>query len=169
MPRARSVKEECTIRTHKEAWKTEWSKCLRTECRNRGSQDHHQLDPEEMAGRTSLLKRVSEGELHITPSDKGKGIVVMDMDTYLTMSLVHTKEDKEIEWTELEESQRELRAHSRALANIFNLGEGLGDRNQTRCYDNIFSWACDLPIMRCLPKTHKPLGPSGPPKSRPVV
>ena len=127
----------CTIRICKETWKTEWTRCLKAECRNRGSQDHHQLDPEEMAGCTSLLKRVAERDTHITPSDKGKGIVVMDMEVYLAMSIVHTKGDKEIEWAELEESQRELRTHSRALANIFNLGEGLGDRNQTRCYDNI--------------------------------
>ena len=104
--------------------------------------------------------------MHITPNDKGKGIVVMDMEVYQAMSIVYAKGDKEIEWAKLEEFQRELRAHSRALANIFNLGEGLGDRNQTRCYDNISSWACDLPIMRCLPK---PTGPEGIPKSRPVV
>ena len=119
-----------------------------------------------MIGHTSLLKRVSEGEILGTPSDKGKGIVVMDLDTYLEMSVVHTEGDKEINWPELEDSQRELRAHSRALANIFNLGEGLGTRNQARCYDNVSSWACDPPIMRCLPKTHKPPGPSGLPKSR---
>ena len=47
-------------------------------------------------GRTSLLKRVSEGEILVTPSDKGKGVVVMDLDTNLEMSVVHTKEDKEI-------------------------------------------------------------------------
>ena len=62
MPRARPVKEECTIRTHKEAWKSEWTRCLKEECRNRGSQDHHQLDPEEMAGCTRLLK-----ETYISP------------------------------------------------------------------------------------------------------
>ena len=84
------------IRTRKEAWKAEWSRCLKEECRNRGSQGHHQLDAEEMAGHTSLLKRVSEGEIQVTPSYKGKGIVVMDLETYLEMSVVHTKEDKEL-------------------------------------------------------------------------
>ena len=91
------------------------------------------------------------------------------MEKYLTISVVHTEEDKEIEWTELEESQRAIRAHSRALAKIFNQGEGLGDRNQARCYDNVSSWVCDPPTMRCLPKTYKLLGLNGVPKSRPVV
>ena len=49
------------------------------------------------------------------------------------------------------------------------MGEWPGDRKKARCYDNVSSWACDPPVMRCLPKTHKPLGPNGIPKSRPVV
>ena len=31
------------------------------------------------------------------------------------------------------------------------------------------SWACDPLILRYVPKTQKPLGPNGVPKSRPVV
>ena len=59
MPKARPVKEECCLKTRKEAWKTEWIKVVAAECRGRSSQDHHQLDGEEMAGRTSLLKRIA--------------------------------------------------------------------------------------------------------------
>ena len=36
-------------------------------------------------------------------------------------------------------------------------------------FDNLLSWACDAPVMRCTAKTHKPLGPNGVPKSRPIV
>ena len=31
------------------------------------------------------------------------------------------------------------------------------------------SWAYDPPVMRCMAKTYKPLGPGGIPKSRPIV
>ena len=44
----RPAKVECTIRIYKETWKTEWTRCLKAECRNKGSQDHHQLDPDKI-------------------------------------------------------------------------------------------------------------------------
>ena len=78
----------------------------------------------------SLLKRISEGDLYVGESDKGKKIVVMDMDTYYRMSIVHTRQDKEVDWWHLEQTQGDLRAHSRALAKIFNLGEGPSNRNK---------------------------------------
>ena len=141
----------------------EWLKYLKAECRGKGSQDHHQLDTEEEAGRTSLMKRVSSGEIWIGPSDKGNGIVVMDMEMYLDISIVHTQGDREVDWKELEGAQKELRAHSRALAQVFQLGADPRERNQARCYNNMSSWACDPPVMRCLPKTHKPIGRGGVP------
>ena len=56
MPQARPVKEECCLRTRKEAWKAEWVRCLMEETKGKGNQDHHQLSQEEITGRNSLLK-----------------------------------------------------------------------------------------------------------------
>ena len=64
---------------------------------------------------------------------------------------------------------REVRAHSRALSRMVKLGEAGGARNKGRCYDNMSSWACDPPVLRCTAKTHKPVGSGGIPKSRPIV
>ena len=104
MPQAQPVKEECYLRTQKETWKSAWSKCVKEETRGKGSQDHHQLDGDELGGRKSLLKRVSAGEIHIGPSDKGKGSVAMDMDTYYNMSIIHTSQDQEITWRKLQDT-----------------------------------------------------------------
>lgn len=112
-----------------------------------GSQDHHQLLSQEMQGKKSLLKIITAGELHVSPSDKGKGLVVMALDMYHQMSVVHTEGDREVGWRELEESQREIRAHARALARIVNLGAEGGNRNQARCFDNVSSHACDPPVL----------------------
>ena len=169
MPLARPVKEECSLKARKDAWKTEWVRCTAAETRGKGSQDHHQLDQDEISGRNSLLKRIAEGEIHVSQSDKGKRIVIMDMDMYYNMSIVHTAQDTEVDWRTLEQTQRDLRAHSRALPRIFRLGEGPSNRNRARCFDNISSWACNPPVMRCMAKTHKPVGANGVPKSRPVV
>ena len=64
---------------------------------------------------------MADGELYIGQSDKGKKVVVMDMDTYYQMSVVHTRQDKEVDWRHLEQAQRDLRVHSRALARVFRL------------------------------------------------
>ena len=154
MPNARPVREECCLKTRKDTWKSEWAKCMASETKSRGNQDHHQLSKEEMIGRTSLMKRVSDGELYVGESDKGKRVVIMDLDTYYQMSIVHTQQDTEVDWQKLEETQKDLRAHSRALARIFQVGGGPSNRNKGRCFDNLSSWACDPPIMHCMASCH---------------
>ena len=128
MPPARPVKEECVLQTRENAWMEEWRRYRGEECGKEGSQQHHQLTREECLGKASLLKRVSKGEIHISPSNKGKGLVVMSTDLYHDMSVVHTLGDKKVDWRELEDSQREVRAHARALSRMVNLGEAGGVR-----------------------------------------
>ena len=81
----------------------------------------------------------------------------------------HTAKDQEVSWTQLEEAQKEIRSNARSLAKIFNIGANQGDRNQSRCHDNVSSWACDPPILRATAKTHKEPDDQGVPKSRPIV
>ena len=169
LPAHRPVKEECNLETRRAAWMREWNEYREKNCDTKGSQEQHQLSAEERQGKVSLMKRVAAGELYVGQSDKGKGLVVMTTDLYHQMSVVHTKEDQKISWRELQDTQREIRANSRALAKIFQLGHGPSDRNKTRCYDNISSWAGNPPIMRCQAKTHKPVGPTGIPMARPIV
>ena len=85
----------------------------------------------------------------------------MTPDIYQQMSVVHKEGDQEITWRELGETQREIRAHSRALAQILRVGKERGKRNSARFYDNISSWACDAPILRCVAKTHKEVAAMG--------
>ena len=121
MPPARPVKEEYILQTRENAWMEEWKRYGGEKCGKEGSQEHHQLTREESLGKASLLKRVSKGEIHISPSDKGKVLVVMSTDLYHEMSVVHTLGDKKVEWRELEDSQREIRAHARALSRMVYL------------------------------------------------
>ena len=120
-------------------------------------------------GKVSLLKSVAAKEIHISQSDKGKGICVMPTEMYHQMLIIHRKGDKKVTWRDSQNTQRELRAYSRALARKLNLGKAEGGRNRARCYDNMSSWACDSPILRCVAKTHKPAGENGVPQSSPIV
>ena len=96
-------------------------------------------------------------------------MVVMPVEMYHNMCTVHLKDDTKVGWRELEESQKEIRAHARAISRMTRLGEAGGNRNKARCFDNLSSWACDPPVLRCVAKTHKDPGPDGTPKSRPIV
>ena len=42
-------------------------------------------------------KRVNSGEIHVSPSDKGKGLVVMSTEMYHKMSVAHFVADKKVE------------------------------------------------------------------------
>ena len=83
-----------------------------------------------------LTVRVRKGEIHISPSDKGNGIVVMPMDMYGKLVKTHTDKEKEVTWKDLEEAQKVIRSHSRSLGKICGLGQNEGDRNTDRCHQN---------------------------------
>ena len=52
---------------------------------------------------------------------------------------------------------------------MVNLGTEGGNRNKERCFDNISSFFCDPPVLRCVAKTHKPVGDNEVHKSRSTV
>ena len=91
----------------------------------------------------------------------------MTRDLYDKMSSVHTKEDVEVMWDVLEENQKEVRCHGRAIMKIFRIGSNEGSRNKNRCHQNISSLAKDTPTMRATAKTHKP--PGGFPSLSPLL
>ena len=140
-----------------------------TEETKEGVQNSDQLTKKQMMGRKSVQLKVKKGQLHISSSDKGKGIISMDRDTYVKMAVKHTKEDIKVEWKELEEAQRTLRSHGRCIARIFGLREKEGPRNRGRYYQNLSSWAGDASVMRATAKTHKKVGEGGVPASRSIL
>ena len=52
---------------------------------------------------------------------------------------------------------------------MFGTGMSQGYSNYVRCHNNARSEAEDVPVMKILPKVHKPLTPAGHPASQPVV
>ena len=56
--------------------------------------------------------------------------MAMSRDKYDRMTKIHVVGDKEVSWKELEESQKVLRNHGRALARVFGLGKAEGKRTE---------------------------------------
>ena len=68
-----------------------------------------------------MEERVRKGKTHISPADKGKGMVAMPLSMYEKLVEEHTKNDVEVNWKEIEEAQREVRAHGHCIARIFSI------------------------------------------------
>ena len=89
-------------------------------CKDKGGEKKsEQLTQQQDRGKQKVIRRVRKGEIHVTPSNKGKSVVVMPMVMYQKMVQTHTSKDKEVKWARLEEAQKLVRSHARSLAKIF--------------------------------------------------
>ena len=59
----------------------------------------------------------------MSPSDKGKGLVVIERDLYDKMARTYVESDIPSTWTNMEKVQKEVRNHGRALAKVFALAQ----------------------------------------------
>ena len=139
-------------------------------CDEKGKQTDSNLTPAAERGRLKVAKLVRQKKIVCMPSDKGKGMVVVDRDIYERMGSDHTTADDVIDLKQARKCQAETNGHARALSRIFNVGQANGPRSQARCFDNATSHATHIPNMRAVAKTHKPpKEPNGHPQSRPIV
>ena len=73
-------------------------------------------------GMRSLKKRVKDGEVVVVPTDKSGTFAVMTRSAYFEAGLSHMKNDKEVGWGEIQESQKELNGHTSMLIKCFKIG-----------------------------------------------
>ena len=100
----------------KQKWLEVADRYIKEECKEDGTQKlDTQMSKDQIAGKTKLEKRVSKGEIHISTSDKGKGVVVMPLSMYEKVTLRHTEKDKVVTWDHLKETQKIITSHARAL------------------------------------------------------
>ena len=84
------------------------------------------LTHEEEKGLSSLVKRISDGEIIVATSDKSGRFVVLQTDQYVKSGLKHTSCDQQIGPDELRKIQSVLNSHTKWLKNIFNIGASWG-------------------------------------------
>ena len=80
-PLGRPVKEEAKIETRLSIWKEVLQNYIAQNCKEGGKQEIN-LERCQMVGRIKINARVRKIELYVSPSDKGKGVVVMPLQTY---------------------------------------------------------------------------------------
>ena len=96
-----------------------------------------------------MTKTVEQGEIYITQTDKSWKLAVIQMEEYVKMGEVHTKNDKVITEDELYKKQIELNKHALSWLNIFQVGETHGEKNVSRIQSAFTSRACAT-LGRCI-------------------
>ena len=119
----RSAREEGQFNARGEVWRTTIAKFVNENCHKNGAPKDSNLTASEARGLKSLRKRVNDGEIHISVSDKGKRFVVCTMESYTRQGLVHIGDDKEVTFPQVKAAQARLTSCARAIAKIFGLGE----------------------------------------------
>ena len=105
----------------------------------------------------------------VLPSDKGNIFTVSGVESFEGQGDLHTSQDIRVTQQDLMNTHRRMNALTRGLNKVTILGSNGGDSNLIRCWNNGITDACVAPLLYPSPKTHKPVGPQGDPKSRPVV
>ena len=152
-----------------EAWKEQVTKYMGGKCKEDGTQMLTNLTKREKAGMKSLIKRRDNGEIVITVGDKCKRLSVSSIKSYREQGLVHTKLGKKCGWPEIRKACRRVTAVSRGFCNCVQIGMNGSDNDAKRTFDNYNTYACVIPVLKVLPKSHKPLREDGNPQTRPVV
>jgi hypothetical protein len=101
------------------------------------------------------MKRVKEGEILVTTTDKSKKIVVTTPDDYRKAAAVHIGKDKEVQWSELAKVEKEVDCNVRQLLKIFKVGEAHGQ--EARCKEALITEDRPPPGVRFCFKDHKVL------------
>ena len=119
--KAMSWEVESNLQTLRTVMMAQFKQYTSENCGEGGVQKSN-LTPSQARGLKSLRKRVKEGELVVIPTDKSGNLAVLSRSTYLKAGLSHTKNDKEVTWSEVRESQRELNGHVSMLVKTFKIG-----------------------------------------------
>ena len=77
------------------------------------------------------------------------------MDNYVEQGRPHIEGDREVRWAEIHDMHRVCNTTARALAKIFRVGEGRGDRNRERVMDTYTSDSVSIPPLAMMAKDHK--------------
>ena len=120
--KARPLDEESALETLRMELKSMFKYYVMKNCGKGGSQKTNLTKAQE-AGLKSLKKRVKEGDLIIIPTDKSGNLAVMSRRSYYEAGMKHTKNDLEVGWDHIKESQKELNGHVSMCIKFFKMGK----------------------------------------------
>ena len=118
LPKPRSEKEEVELTTRATLITKEVQSYL-----DRSEAQPENLTKSERRGLRKLKKRIQARELVVLETDKSGSLCTMPLEMYMSLGSQHTKNDPEITWDTVRETQRIIKGHLRALNRIFRPGK----------------------------------------------
>ena len=106
----------------------------------------------EREGHDSLLGRIKDGEIIITPTDKSGRLSVMTKAQYMKAGEVHTSKDQPIGWDIALYLKNQVNSHMWWLTRIVSYSK---NTDQERMFNNLIVSGVDIPEMSLLVKDHK--------------
>ena len=110
------------------------------------------LSDSEQKGLKSLKKRVREGELVLTTTDKSGRMAVLSREQYIEAGKVHTEKDELLDWKTIHYLQNQINSHTWWSSKIFGNSK---NTDQTRMGKNTMETSYQIPEMSLLVKDHK--------------
>ena len=149
-----TVKDESEIEVRKKAWLEEHKKYMDKE-KVGDRMKYNNLTAEQRRGLTKLKKRVKDGEIVVSKTDKSGKLFVSTFDSYSSRGQKHTEGDKKIDETEVDDLRRKCNTALTMLVRSFNIGENHGPNNQSRIIASHRMGANGVPRLYLLEKDHK--------------
>ena len=167
LPQPRPAREEAELMVRTERLERIVSKYMEENCNEKGEIIETNITNQQKRGLKKLLKRVKEGEIVVTTTDKSGKLCVCSWDNYINQGRKHINGDREVKWKEIKDIQKRVTSHARVLVKVFNIGEEWGEMNQKRINGAYSTEAGIVPVLSTMVKDHKPLEGKDP-KTRPV-
>ena len=130
-----------------------------------GSRIKSNMSRSELKALKSLKKKISEGNITITQTDKSSRFAVMTTDQYLKAGAEHTKKDKLIDWKTVVSLQNKVNSHVWWLMQTIGYSK---NKYTKRMLANLIDHGREVPEMILLCKDHKKWDGKGPVPTRPV-
>ena len=110
------------------------------------------LNPNEKKGLKSLLKRVKDDEIVITPTDKSGRFALLSLEQYVKAGNKHTDKDELITWSRLKYLRNQVNSHVWWISRIMGYSK---NTDEDRMNNNLHVSGLDVPEMAILIKDHK--------------
>jgi hypothetical protein len=152
-PRVAERREELKIQAQRSAINDETERYVKDKCNDKGEIKEGNLSKEEKEGKKKIIKRMKEGKIFITATDKSKKFVVTTPEIYKRAAMIHINKDHEIKWEELSKVEKEIDRHVRQMVRIFDVGS---THNQVgRCKQALVTEDRPPPNVKFYFKDHK--------------
>ena len=169
LPKERSVEEESEFEVRKNAWMAEYDRVMEEICDEEGNVKDGTLNGAPRRGLKKLCKRVKDGEIVVTKTDKSGRLFVSSMEGYTRGGMKHVGVDKEVTMDEARVIERRMRNLGELWVKGMGVGVAHGEKNVTRVRKAFTTEAGAVPPLYTMQKDYKPKveGEEWPP-SRPV-